>query len=327
MTTVRIIGPGRAGTSLALALTNAGCDVAPMLGRDDDVTGAAHGVELLVIATPDAVIADVARTVDPDPATVVLHLAGSLGLDVLEPHPRRAALHPLVALPNPDVGARRLVGAWFAVTGDPAVRRLVDAMFGRAIRVADEHRAAYHAAASIAANHLVALMGQVQRVGAAAGVPFEAYLDLARAALDNVADLGPAAALTGPVARGDDATVRRHLDALPPDERPAYEAMADAARRLARERPASPPVPPPPLVAPHGPPAPPEPPVMPAASTLDGPGGSELAAEQPDAEAPDDEQPEAPDAEQPGAGNDDGNDDEAAADATPAAERTVEEQP
>ena len=236
MTTVRIIGPGRAGTSLALALTNAGCDVAPMLGRDADVSGAAHGVDVLVIATPDAAIAEVAKLIEPDATTVVAHLAGSLGLDVLEPHPRRAAVHPLVALPNPDVGARRLVGAWFAVTGDRAVRTLVEAMYGRAVQVADEHRAAYHAAASIAANHLVALMGQVQRVGADAGVPFEAYVDLARAALDNVADLGPAAALTGPVARGDDVTVQRHLAALDDDERPAYEAMAAAARRLAAAR-------------------------------------------------------------------------------------------
>lgn len=236
MTTVRIIGPGRAGTSLALALTNAGCDVAPMLGRDDDVSGAAHKVDVLVVATPDAVIHEVARAVEPDPETVVAHLAGSLGLDVLDPQPRRAALHPLVALPNPDVGSKRLVGAWFAVTGDPFVRTIVDAMYGRAITVADEHRAAYHAAASIAANHLVALMGQAQRVGQAAGVPFEAYLDLARAALENVADLGPHEALTGPVARGDEVTVQRHLDALPDDERPAYEAMAAAARRLAKER-------------------------------------------------------------------------------------------
>lgn len=283
MTTVRIIGPGRAGTSLALALTNAGCDVAPMLGRDDPVGAAAHGVDLLVIATPDAVIAEVAGQVEPDPATVVVHLAGSLGLDVLAPHPRTASLHPLVSLPTPDVGARRLVGAWFAVTGDPAVRRLVDAMFGRAIRVADEHRAAYHAAASIAANHLVALMGQVQRIGAEAGVPFEAYLDLARAALDNVADLGPAAALTGPVARGDDVTVQRHLDALPDDEVAAYEAMADATRRLARERPVPPTAAPSPPVDLHGPPAPPEPPMMPAASTLSGSSrdAAELAEEQP----------------------------------------------
>jgi predicted short-subunit dehydrogenase-like oxidoreductase (DUF2520 family) len=137
-----------------------------------------------------------------------------------------------VSLPNPDLGSKRLVGAWFAVAGDPLVREVVDALYGRAFAVADRDRALYHAGASIAANHLVALFGQVERIAALAGVPREAYLDLARATLENVADLGAAAALTGPVARGDEATVRRHLRALPRDERPAYRAMVAAARRL-----------------------------------------------------------------------------------------------
>ena len=236
MTTVRIIGPGRAGTSLALALTNAGCDVTPMLGRDDDLGAAAHDVQVLVLATPDAVLAEVAQAVEPDPETVVVHLAGSLGLDVLAPHRRRAVLHPLVALPTPEIGARRLIGAWYAVTGDPFVRTLVDAVYGRAFTVAEEHRAAYHAAASIAANHLVALMGQVKRIGDEVGVPFEAYLQLAEDSLANVAALGPVTALTGPIARGDEATVDRHLAALPDDERAAYEALADEARKLVKER-------------------------------------------------------------------------------------------
>ena len=73
-------------------------------------------------------------------------------------------------------------------------------------------------------------------MGSTARVPFEAYLDLARAALEDVADLGPVAALTGPVARGDEATVRRHVKALPASERKAYRAMADAARTLVEER-------------------------------------------------------------------------------------------
>jgi predicted short-subunit dehydrogenase-like oxidoreductase (DUF2520 family) len=236
MTTVRIIGPGRAGTSLALALTRRGWKVAPMLGRSDDLAGAAADVALLVLATPDGDIAKVAKAVEPEPSTVVAHLSGSRGLAVLAPHERRAALHPLVALPNPDVGARRLVGAWFALSGDPLVRHVVEALYGRAFEVADDQRATYHAAASIAANHLVALMGQVQRVGELAGVPFQAYLDLARAALDDVDDLGPVDALTGPVARGDEATVRRHLRALPRSERRAYRAMADAARTLAEQK-------------------------------------------------------------------------------------------
>jgi predicted short-subunit dehydrogenase-like oxidoreductase (DUF2520 family) len=232
---VRIIGPGRAGTSLARALTAAGWDAATPLGRDDDVARAAQGVDLLVIATPDDRVRDVAQTVEPAPAAVVAHMAGSLGLGALAPHRRRAAVHPLVALPTPALGAQRLVGAWYAVAGDPLARDVVRALRGRWFEVADADRPAYHAAAVIASNHLVALMGQVERLSRAVGVPFEAYVDLARATLDNVAALGPAAALTGPAARGDEATIRRHLRALPPDERGAYRALADAARRLAHE--------------------------------------------------------------------------------------------
>jgi predicted short-subunit dehydrogenase-like oxidoreductase (DUF2520 family) len=235
MTRVRVIGPGRAGTSLARALTSARWDVAAPLGRDDDVSGAARGVDLLVIATPDDRVRDVSRAVEPVPTTVVAHLAGSLGLAALAPHPRRAAIHPLVALPSPALGARRLVGAWFAVAGDPLTREVVRALRGRWFEVADADRATYHAAAVMASNHLVALLGQVERLSQAVGVPFEAYLDLARATLDNVAALGPAA-------RGDEATIRRHLRALPADERRAYRALADVARRLAqRARQAPPP--------------------------------------------------------------------------------------
>jgi predicted short-subunit dehydrogenase-like oxidoreductase (DUF2520 family) len=233
---VRIIGPGRAGTALALALTNAGWDVGPMLGRGDDLAGAAHGVDLLVLATPDDQIRAVARSIGPDETTVVAHLAGARGLEVLAPHARRAAVHPLVALPTPELGARRLVGGWFAVAGDPVAGEVVRALRGRSFTVADGDRATYHAAAVIASNHLVALMGQVERLAAAVGVPAQAYLDLATDTLANVAELGAEAALTGPAARGDEATIRRHLRALPAEERRAYRGMADAARRLAAAR-------------------------------------------------------------------------------------------
>ena len=230
---VRVVGAGRAGGALGLALERVGWTVEPALGRGDDLAGAAHGVDLLVLAVPDRAIAEVAAAVDPDPDTVVVHLAGSLGLDVLAGHPRPAALHPLVALPDPETGAARLAdGAWFAVAGDPLVERVVADLGGHAFTVADEDRTRYHAAAVIASNHLVALLGQVERV-APPGVPLEAFLALVRGTVDNVDALGPAAALTGPVARGDWATVERHLAALPEDERPAYEAMVAQARRLA----------------------------------------------------------------------------------------------
>jgi predicted short-subunit dehydrogenase-like oxidoreductase (DUF2520 family) len=232
---VRIVGPGRAGGSLARALAGAGWEVLPALGRADDVAGAAEGVDLVVLATPDGAIAGVAQEVRPRDGVVVAHLSGSAGLDVLAPHGRRAAVHPLMALPNPEVGARRLPGGWFAVAGDPMAREVVDALGGRAFAVADPDRPAYHAAAVVASNHLVALLGQVERLAAAVGVPFEAYLDLAAATLDNVRDLGPGAALTGPASRGDEDTIRAHLAALPVGERAAYAALADAARRLATD--------------------------------------------------------------------------------------------
>jgi predicted short-subunit dehydrogenase-like oxidoreductase (DUF2520 family) len=233
VTSVRIVGPGRAGRALALALGRAGWSVEPALGRGDELTDAGKDVDLLVIATPDQAIAEVASSVTPRPDTVVAHLAGSLGLDVLAPHDRRGALHPLVALPDADLGAARLAsGAWFAVAGDPLVEQVVADLGGAAFTVADEHRASYHAAACIASNHLVALLAQVERVAATAGVPLEAYLDLVRATVDNVAELGVAAALTGPVARGDEATLARHREVLAPDELATYEAMVDAARRL-----------------------------------------------------------------------------------------------
>ncbi|MBK9180263.1 MAG: DUF2520 domain-containing protein [Acidimicrobiales bacterium] len=233
---VRVIGPGRAGGALAAALGRAGWQVAGLLGRSDPLVDAAVGVDLLVLATPDGGVGTVASAVRPEPRTVVAHLSGALGLDVLAPHPRRASVHPLVALPDAEVGALRLAsGAWFAVAGDPMAAEVVAALGGRALAVPDDRRVAYHAAACIASNHLVALLGQVARVAAAAGVPLDAYLDLVRATVDNVALLGPHAALTGPVARGDLATVARHLEALDPDEREAYEAMAGLARRLVAE--------------------------------------------------------------------------------------------
>lgn len=228
----RVIGDGRAGGSVAGALTAAGWAVDGPLGRGFDRSSATSDARVLILAVPDGAVADVAASLDPGDA-VVVHLAGSLGLDALRGHARVASVHPLVSLPDAERGATNLRGAWFAVAGDPAATsEIVDALAGREVAVADADRVAYHAAAAIAANHLVALLGQVDRIASSIGVPLEAYLDLARGALDNVASVGPPAALTGPVAREDWATVARHLAAIPEEERSAYSALADAARRL-----------------------------------------------------------------------------------------------
>ena len=143
-------------------------------------------------------------------------------------------MHPLQSLPSADVGRRRLAGSWCAVDGSPRVEKIALTLGMRPFRLDAGDRVRYHAAACVASNHLVALLGQVERLAAHAGVPFEAFLPLIRTSVENVDELGPAAALTGPVARGDHETIARHVDALPPDERDGYEALVREARRLTR---------------------------------------------------------------------------------------------
>lgn len=230
----RVIGAGRAGGSLHGALGAVdGWVAAPLVRHGDDVRACAADVDLLVLAVPDRAIAGVAAAVAPGRA-VVAHLSGATGLDALAPHVRRGALHPLMTLPDAAVGARLLVGAWWAVAGDALVGEVVAALAGHAFAVADDERARYHAAACVASNHTVALLAQVERLADAAGVPFAAFAGIARASVDNAFALGPRAALTGPAARGDDATIERHRAALDARERPAYDAMVEEIRRLVR---------------------------------------------------------------------------------------------
>lgn len=230
-TRVTVVGRGRAGGAFHRALRGAGWEV-DLLPHDraGDLRPGSGGLVLLCV--PDSAVGAVSGEIAPSEGHVVAHCSGALGLDVLAGHPRRASLHPLVALPDPERGAGSLRGAWFATAGDPLVEEVVDALDGRRVEVTDAGRVRYHAAAVVASNHLVALFGQVQRVAESVGVPLEAFLDLARGSLDDVSALGPARALTGPVARGDWATVASHLEALPEAERPAYLAMAQAAARL-----------------------------------------------------------------------------------------------
>lgn len=197
------------------------------------LAGATRDADLVLITTPDGAIAEVAAAIQPSPDAVVAHTAGAQTLEPLGGHPKVASLHPLATIPDPIIGVDRLLdNCAFAVDGDALVCEVVAALGGRAFHVRPDRRVAYHAAAVIASNHLVALMGQVERVAAMAGIPLEAYLDLAAQSLANVGRLGPAAALTGPVARGDWGTVARHIEALGPSEVDGYEAMVRLARRL-----------------------------------------------------------------------------------------------
>jgi predicted short-subunit dehydrogenase-like oxidoreductase (DUF2520 family) len=215
--------------------------VAERLGaRVVDVVDVGRDADLVVVATPDAAIAAtaVAFAAGLRPGALVVHLSGACPLDELDklqrerPDVEIGALHPLQSLPSVELGLERLPGSWCAVDGPPAVERLAVSLGMRPFRVAAGDRAQYHAAATIASNHLVALLGQAVRVAESAGVPPEALLPLVRASVDNVDALGAGDALTGPVARGDVDTVVRHLHALPVDEQAAYRALAREALRL-----------------------------------------------------------------------------------------------
>jgi predicted short-subunit dehydrogenase-like oxidoreductase (DUF2520 family) len=167
-----------------------------------------------------------------------LHLSGACTLDdlhklrVARPDVEVGSLHPLQSLPSYEAGVERLPGSWCAVAGPPEVERIALSLGMRPFRVSDADRVTYHAAASIASNHLVALLAQAARVADRAGVPPAALLPLVRATIDNVEELGTAGALTGPIARGDIDTVRDHLAALPDDELGAYRALAREALRV-----------------------------------------------------------------------------------------------
>jgi 2-amino-4-hydroxy-6-hydroxymethyldihydropteridine diphosphokinase len=243
---VAICGPGRAGSALGAAAVAAGHSVT-VVSRSGRDGGLGVGVsswtdpidaDLILLTVPDRAITAVAQSVTWVGAPVVAHcsgitpvsvLAGLEGLEV-------GAFHPLAALTGPDA----VDGAWVAVGGTEEAVEVLSA-FARSIgalpfQLDDDARAAYHAAASIAANHVTTLLGLVEELAASAGVPFEAYERLVSGAVRSSFALGPAVALTGPVARGDEGTVaaqRAAVEQRVPDALDLFDALNEAARRLA----------------------------------------------------------------------------------------------
>jgi predicted short-subunit dehydrogenase-like oxidoreductase (DUF2520 family) len=227
-----VVGAGRLGHALAAVLSAAGVEVDGPLGRGSDPTGA----DAVLLCVPDAEIAPAAAAVTPGP--LVGHCSGATGLAPLAGH-EAFGLHPLVSVPR--TGAPRFAGAGCAVAGSTAhalatARALAAALGMRAVQVADEDRAAYHAAASIAANFLVVLEGAAERLAATAGVDRELLVPLAQGALSDWARLGAADALTGPVVRGDEATIavqRAAVTQRTPELLELFDALLGASRALA----------------------------------------------------------------------------------------------
>jgi predicted short-subunit dehydrogenase-like oxidoreductase (DUF2520 family) len=176
---------------------------------------------------PDSAIPEVARSIEPGPW--IAHTSGATPLSALAPHTTRFGVHPLQTF-VPGGGPEQLDGAWAAATGeDPgALARatwLATELGLRPFELRDDMRGLYHAGAAIASNYLVTLYRAASRALAAAGAPPEALLPLMRRTVDNGFEL------TGPIARGDWATVDAHLAAIRrhlPELEPMYRVLADA---------------------------------------------------------------------------------------------------
>ncbi|MEY2512791.1 MAG: pantoate--beta-alanine ligase [bacterium] len=232
---VAVVGAGRMGTALQAALAAAGIDVAGPLGRD---TTPPRDVEAVLLAVPDAQIAAAAAALPGDrPDLLVGHLSAATTLAPLAAH-EAFSLHPLMTVT--EQGAS-FDGATAAVAGSTpralaAATALAHALGMRPVHVADEDRAAYHAAASIASNFLVTLEGCAERIARSAGIEREPLVALVRASVENWATGGAAQALTGPIARGDEDTVRQQRAAVAersPEDLALFDALAGATRRLA----------------------------------------------------------------------------------------------
>jgi predicted short-subunit dehydrogenase-like oxidoreductase (DUF2520 family) len=249
------------GQGLGLALREAGHrvilmsralhPVAPPLRLHEGARGIAlRDADIIVLAVPDGAIESLAAELAAEGAVhrahAVLHLSGLRDRRALAPLAGTGAalgsLHPLQTVSDPSTAGARFAGAYAGVEGDERALAAAEAVAGSLhmtpVRIPAEAKAAYHAGAAFAANYTTALVAVAERLAAGAGIHPDIarrlYLPLIRGAAANL-EAGPAAALTGPVRRGDVETVMAHLAALGPADRALYLLLAREALRLARE--------------------------------------------------------------------------------------------
>lgn len=234
-----IVGPGRVGQSMAKAAIRAGIEV-DLIGRGFDPEGLAS--RIVLICVPDTMITEVATRIAEagNLPRLVGHTSGATTLAPLHDCQTGGAfsLHPLQTVPT---GETDLTGCPAAVAGTtPDALDLTESLASAAgmkpFKVAEPDRAIYHAAASIASNYLVTLEQTAAELFGSIGIedPREVLAPLVRRSLDNWQDQG-AAALTGPIVRGDEITVESHRAALAadhPDVLPLYDAMAERTRAM-----------------------------------------------------------------------------------------------
>jgi predicted short-subunit dehydrogenase-like oxidoreductase (DUF2520 family) len=263
-----IVGAGPVATALAGALRLGGVPVLGLWARNPAAAraaGAIAGVGSYSAAPPDLVlesdgvllavrddaIGEVASTLVAtgliSKRHVLLHCSGAIAAHeafagVRDQVGGIATLHPLRAIADGREAMRELAGTVFGIEGDEAgrqvARALAAAIGGRALELSGEQMAAYHAAAAMASNYVVALLDAAASLLEEGGVPADdavaALVPLAAGAVDNVRERGTTGGLTGPIRRGDQATVARHLEAIPDRLRPLYRALGLRTLEVAR---------------------------------------------------------------------------------------------
>ena len=269
------MGAGRLGTALAIALAESGYRISALVTRRRehvlkagallDVSGVLvtsnelnklPPTNLVIIATPDDQIELVARElsrISSSQAKVrtVLHTSGALSSTILSPLAelgwRTGSIHPLVAVSEPRSGAKALRGVFWCVEGDKeairSAQRIVHDLRGQSFSLAAKHKPLYHAAAVMASGNMVALfdvaLEMLCQCGLAAKEARRVLLPLVESTIRNLSVSQPARALTGTFARGDLATVKRHLEALSAsgisDALELYRLLGKRAVALARE--------------------------------------------------------------------------------------------
>jgi predicted short-subunit dehydrogenase-like oxidoreductase (DUF2520 family) len=232
-TRLAVIGRGRVGCALTEALRHAGYDIVGPLGRGADGSGA----DAVLFCVPDGEIARAAEHIAP--GRLVGHCSGATGLDALSPH-EAFSLHPLMTV---TTDGANFTGAGAAIAGTTPralalARALGLALDMRPVEIAESDRPAYHAAASVASNFLITLEAAAERIAATVGLERDQLVPLVRATVENWARLGPERALTGPVARGDEATVARQRAAVAesaPELIALFDELVSATRALAAQ--------------------------------------------------------------------------------------------
>jgi predicted short-subunit dehydrogenase-like oxidoreductase (DUF2520 family) len=215
---VHVIGSGRVGSAVSARLLERGIAVDSESEPD-----------IVLLCVPDTAIADMARRQATGRGWVG-HVSGATPLAALAPHTRRFSLHPLQTFDRSG-DPSQLDGAWGAISGETAealvvARELAELLGLRPFELAESDRTLYHAGAVFASNYLVTL----QRAAVRLGVPAEGLVPLMTRTIENGFEL------TGPIARGDWATVEAHREAIHaahPELDPVYDALAEATVALA----------------------------------------------------------------------------------------------